>query len=37
MSRPHHSIVRNRILAALPAAEFEAISEHLTRVELALG
>lgn len=37
MSRPIQAAVRNRILAALPAAEFALIAEHLTRVELALG
>lgn len=37
MSKPIHAAVRNRILAALPAAEFAIIAEHLTRVELALG
>lgn len=37
MSRPIQATVRNRILAAIPAAEFALVSEHLTRVELALG
>ncbi|MEQ1489157.1 MAG: Crp/Fnr family transcriptional regulator [Terricaulis sp.] len=37
MSRPIQANVRNRILAALPPAEFDLIAEHLTRVELALG
>lgn len=37
MSKPIQATVRNRILAALPAAEFALIAEHLTRVELALG
>lgn len=37
MSRPVQAIVRNRILAALPAEEFALAAEHLTRVELALG
>jgi CRP-like cAMP-binding protein len=36
---PHQaqSNARNRILAALPAAEFALIAPHLTRVELELG
>ena len=37
MSRPIQATVRNRILAAIPAAEFALVAEHLTRVELALG
>jgi CRP-like cAMP-binding protein len=37
MSRPIQATIRNRILAAIPAAEFALIAEHLTRVELALG
>lgn len=37
MPRPIQSAVRNRILAALPAAEFALVAEHLTRVELTLG
>jgi CRP-like cAMP-binding protein len=37
MSRPVQATVRNRILAAIPAAEFALVAEHLTRVELALG
>lgn len=37
MSRPNQATVRNRILAALPSAEFALIAEHMTRVELALG
>lgn len=37
MSRPTQAAVRNRILAALPAAEFALVADHLTRVELSLG
>ena len=37
MSHPLQSVVRNRILAALPAEEFALVAGHLTRVELALG
>lgn len=37
MSRLIQATVRNRILAAIPAAEFALVAEHLTRVELALG
>jgi CRP-like cAMP-binding protein len=34
---PIHGSTRNRILTALPAAEFKLIAEHLHRVDLALG
>ncbi len=37
MHRPIQAAVRNRILAALPAAEYALVAEHLTRVELTLG
>jgi CRP-like cAMP-binding protein len=37
MSHPIQAALRNRILAALPAAEFLLLAEHLTRVHLALG
>lgn len=37
MSRLLQSSVRNRILAALPAAEFALIAPHLTHLNLALG
>lgn len=37
MSLLNQSDVRNRILAALPAAEFALATPHLTRVDLALG
>jgi CRP-like cAMP-binding protein len=37
MPRPTQAAVRNRILAALPAAEFALVADHLTRVELSLG
>jgi CRP-like cAMP-binding protein len=37
MPRPTQADVRNRILAALPAAEFALVADHLTRVELSLG
>ena len=37
MSRPLQSAVRNRILAALPEAEFALLAGHLSGVELTLG
>lgn len=37
LSGPLQSAVKNRILAALPKAEFAAVAPHLSRVELALG
>lgn len=37
MPRPLQAAVHNRILAALPPAEFALLADHLTRVELALG
>jgi CRP-like cAMP-binding protein len=37
MPHPIHATVRNRILSALPAAEFKLAAEKLHRVELTLG
>src|SRR5688572_25769029 len=37
MSRPIQSLVKNKILAAIPAAEFALVAEHLTAVHLQLG
>ena len=37
MSRPIQATVRNRILAALPPAEFVLAADHLTHVEHTLG
>ncbi len=37
MIKANHKTVHNRILAALPFDEFEAIAKDLTRVELTLG
>lgn len=37
MSSPLQNLVKNRILAALPASEFAALAGSLTRVDLHLG
>lgn len=37
MSQPQQDAVKNRILAALPPAEFQILAPHLTRVVLELG
>jgi CRP-like cAMP-binding protein len=37
MAQPKNTLSQNRILASLPAAEFERISSHLVEVSLPLG
>ncbi|MEP6933244.1 MAG: Crp/Fnr family transcriptional regulator, partial [Nitrospirota bacterium] len=37
MSQLNQSLVRNRLLAAMPATEFATFAKHLTLVDLELG
>ena len=37
MTAPHNSPTQNHLLASLPKAEFDRLSEHLELVEMTLG